>query len=382
MQFRKFGQSGWSVSALGFGCMRLPTGEGLGNMLSGEVVEKEAIEMIRYAIDRGVNYVDTAYLYHLGRSEVVVGRALSDGYRDRVRLATKLPVWMVREAADFDRFLSEQLERLSCERVDYYLLHGLGRKSWKTVLELDLLSKAEAAVRSGRVARIGFSFHDDYDCFKEIVDAYEGWSMCLLQYNYMDTENQAGTRGVRYAASRGLAVAVMEPLLGGSLAGPPDDVRKIFDDFEVQRSPAEWALHWLWSQPEVSVVLSGMSSMAQVRENIESADASRMGLLGAAELGLFERVRKKFAERAVIPCTRCGYCMPCPNRVDIPANIELYNEGVMYEEWNAPRFKYLRMGAAGRAEACDGCGECEEKCPQGIPVAQWMPRIHAMLKGT
>jgi predicted aldo/keto reductase-like oxidoreductase len=380
MQFRKFGRLDWEVSSLGFGCMRLPARDGSWSMMSSDVDEPEAIRMIRHAIEQGVNYVDSAYPYHLGKSEVVLGKALKGGYRERVKLATKSPVWALRKAEDFDTYLNEQLERLQEEHVDFYLFHGLGSRRWRNILDLDILSRAESAVSDGRVGHIGFSFHDDFDSFKEIIDGYDGWTVCLIQHNYMDTENQAGTRGLRYAASKGLAVAIMEPLLGGCLARPPEDVQHLFDEFEERRSPADWALQWLWNQPEVSVVLSGMSSMKQVEENLRSANASSVGSLGVAESRLIDRVREKFWGRAVIPCTKCGYCLPCDSQVDIPGNFELYNDGVMYGDWTASRFRYMRMsGDAGRAEDCTQCRECEEKCPQDIPIAEWMTRVHAAL---
>ena len=212
MRYRQFGKPGWEVSALGFGCMRLPTTDGF--MISANVDEAEAIRMIRRGIDEGINYVDSAYPYHMGNSEVVVGKALKDGYREKVRLATKSPVWQVKKAEDFDTYLNEQLGRLQTDHLDFYLLHGLDARLWKSMLDLDVMARAEDAVRDGRIGHIGFSFHDVFDSFKEIVDGYDGWAMCLIQHNYMDTENQAGTEGLRYAASKGLAVAIMEPLLG------------------------------------------------------------------------------------------------------------------------------------------------------------------------
>jgi hypothetical protein len=249
------------------------------------------------------------------------------------------------------------------------------------MLELDIPARAEAALADGRIGHIGFSFHDDTDAFKEIVDGYEGWTMCLMQHNYMDIENQAGTEGLRYAASKGLAVAIMEPLLGGSLAKPPGPVRELFDEFDPGVTPADRALQWLWDQPEVSVVLSGMSTMDQVEENLRSADASGVGSLTPDEKNLIERVREKFNERAAIQCTACGYCMPCPSGVNIPSNLELYNDGFVYEDWVAPRFKYLRwLGESERAERCEHCGECEEKCPQGLQIGDLMTMVHEKLK--
>ena len=223
MKYRKFGKLDYQVSALGFGCMRLPTMDG--KPMSGEVNEKESTRLIRSAIDRGVNYVDTAYPYHNGNSEIVTGKALGDGYRDKVKLATKSPLWFITSAADFDKFLNEQLKKLQTDHIDFYLMHGVGKERWEnTVLKFGLLEKAEKAIADGKVGHLGFSFHDRPESFKPIVDAYDRWDFCQIQYNYMDTENQAGTAGLRYAASKGLAVIVMEPLLGGRLANPPAEV--------------------------------------------------------------------------------------------------------------------------------------------------------------
>jgi uncharacterized protein len=378
MLYREFGHDGWEVSILGFGCMRLPTSDGI--PIGANIVEDEAIKMIRHAIDEGVNYLDTAYTYHEGRSEVLLGKALRDGYRDKVRIASKSPVWLVEEAADFDRFLEQQLERLQAGPIDYYLFHGLNAKHWKDILDRGLLARAEAAVSDGRIGHIGFSFHDAYPVFQEIIEGYDGWSMCQIQYNYMDTEYQAGTRGLAYAASRGIPVVVMEPLLGGNLARPPGDVREVFDAYRERRSPAAWALQWIWDQPEVSVVLSGMSDMRQLEENVHAADAAASRPLGEAGLELIARVRERLESKAAIPCTGCGYCLPCPQGVDIPTNFALYNDGLMYDVLSVSRFRYSRfLSEADRASACIGCGECEEKCPQHIAVSELMPTVHTVL---
>jgi len=340
MRYRKFGKLDWSVSALGFGCMRLPTLDG--HPMSANIDEKESIRMIRHAIDQGVNYVDTAYPYHSGNSEIVVGKALKQKYREKVKLATKSPVWLINNSDDFDKYLNEQLKKLQTDHIDFYLLHGLGKTRWiSTVLKFNLLERAESAVQDGRIGYIGFSFHDDYDAFKEIIDGYDGWSFCQIQYNYMDIEDQAGTKGLKYAASKGLPVVIMEPLLGGRLANPPRTVQEIFNGFPKKRSPSDWALQWLWNQPEVSVVLSGMSNMQQVEDNLRSASISGVNSFGAEELLLIERVQKKYAERAAIPCTKCGYCMPCPNGVNIPGNFEQYNDVIMYDDARTPRMIYI-----------------------------------------
>jgi predicted aldo/keto reductase-like oxidoreductase len=374
MQYRKFGKLDWNVSALGFGCMRLP----VNNNDSGNINEEEAIRMIRTAVDAGVNYVDTAYPYHNGMSEVVTGKALQDGYRDRVKLATKSPVWAIQSPADFDKYLKEQLEKLRTDRIDFYLLHALNSDRWhQIILKHDILKKAEAAIKDGRIGHLGFSFHDHYRTFPEIVDGYDHWTFCQIQYNYMDIENQAGTKGLQYAAAKGLGVVVMEPLLGGKLANPPQPIQAVFDSLTVKRSAAEWALQWLWNQPEVSVVLSGMSAMEQVEANLRAADAATVDSLKPAELEAIDLVRRKYKERFPIPCTNCQYCMPCPNGVAIPRIFELYNSGVAYDDQSGVRFTYRQFFEANeRADQCIQCRICEEKCPQKIPVSEWMPKIH------
>lgn len=378
MLYRRFGKGDWEVSILGFGCMRFPTLDGI--PISENVNVEEAEAMVYHAVDSGINYLDTAYTYHNGRSEVLLGEFLRGGYREKVRLATKCPVWLVERSEDFDRFLAEQLARLQTEHIEYYLFHGLNAKRWRAIRELDLLARAEAAIGDGRIGAIGFSFHDNFPSFKEIVDGYDGWSLCQIQYNYMDTENQAGTRGLAYAAQKGLAVVVMEPLLGGNLARPPREIAGIFASFPQERTPAEWALLWLWEQPGISVVLSGMSNMQQLRENLRTADLSVTLPLGDEGYTLIERARRKFAERAAIPCTGCGYCLPCPNGVNIPEIFTLYNNLVMYDDQLTPRFRYHRfLEEKERASVCAQCGECEEKCPQEINIGELMPEAHAVL---
>jgi predicted aldo/keto reductase-like oxidoreductase len=374
MQYRKFGKLDWKVSALGFGCMRLPTKGDNEN-----IAEPEATRMLRYALDHGVNYVDTAYPYHGGNSERFVGQLLKDGYRDKVRLATKLPCWKVEVSEDFDKYLNEQLEKLQTGHIDFYLLHALNEKSWHKVRDLGVLKWAEGAIADGRIGHLGFSFHDEYAVFQEIVDAYDGWTLCQIQYNYMDVENQAGARGLRYAASKGLAVVIMEPLLGGKLAGVPEPIQSLWDAAAKERTPVDWALQWLWNQPEVSVVLSGMSTLEQVEQNVASAGASAINALMPGELALVERVREKYRELCPIPCTKCGYCMPCLNGVDIPRNFETYNQGVMYEKPDHAREGYKWIPEDERASVCIQCRECEEKCPQSIPIAEWMVRVHEVL---
>jgi hypothetical protein len=379
MQFRRFGKLDEQVSALGFGCMRFPTLDGV--QTSPNIDEPEAIRMLRHAIDNGVNYVDTAYPYHGGQSEVVVGKVLAGGYREKVNLATKLPVWMVSAPEDFDRLLDEQLKKLQTDHIDFYLLHSLNLSRWReVVVKHNLLAKAAEALADGRIRHLGFSMHDDYACFEEIVAGSDLWSFCQIQYNYMDTENQAGTRGLKLAASKGLAVVVMEPLLGGRLADPPTDIRAIMDRFPTKRTPADWALQWLWDQPEVSVILSGMSTMAQVEQNLRSAEASRIQSFGPAEQALIAEARTKYSARTVIPCTKCSYCMPCPNGVNIPGNFEFFNYAHSFDDVAGARFKYQVFLTEGqRSNCCADCGVCLELCPQHIPIGEWMPKVTALL---
>ena len=376
MQYRKFGELDWQGSALGFGCMRLP----LTGTEASQIDEQKSADMLAYAIEHGVNYLDTAYPYHDGKSEIFLGNFLKSGYRDKIKLATKMPVWLVEKPSDFDRYLNKQLEKLQTEHIDFYLLHALNAKSWSKVKGLDVLDWAETAIADGRIGHLGFSFHDDYPVFKTIVDAYENWTFCQIQYNYMDIENQAGTRGLRYAASKGLAVVIMEPILGGRIVDPPKAVQEIWDTAETQRKPADWALQWLWDQPEVSVVLSGMSTMQHVEENVASATVSGISSLKMDELHLIDQVRAKYNELSPIPCTKCEYCLPCPNGVNIPRNFEIYNEMVMYEKKDAAQKTYnLWFAEDQRADKCLDCKDCEELCPQKIAISEWMPKIHEAL---
>ena len=377
MKYRKFGQTDVKVSALGFGCMRLPTVDGV----YGNIDEPEAARIVRHAIDNGVSYVDTAYGYHDHNSERFLGRALQDGYREKVNLATKLPCWEVKVADDFDRLLNEQLEKLQTTHIDFYLLHALssGDDSWSKVRDLGVLDWARGAMADGRIGRLGFSFHDDYEVFKEIIDATDLWTFCQIQYNYMDIENQAGAKGLQYAASKGLAVVIMEGLLGGKLVNPPSDVQAMWDGAPTKRTAADWALQWLWNQPEAAVVLSGMSTMEQVEQNVASASIPGVGTLTSEELSLVSKVRTQYSKLSPIPCTNCKYCMPCPNGVDIPRNFAVYNEGVMYGNPEGAREAYAEISEKARASVCIQCHECEPKCPQHIRISEWMPIVHEVL---
>lgn len=370
MQYRKFGNLDWKGSALGFGCMRLPTKDG--SVLSPDITEKETVDIIRYAIDNGVNYVDTAYLYHSGESERMVGKALADGYRDRVKLATKAPMQCIHTAGDYDAILDEQLKKLDTEQIDLYMFHGIGKKTWDVIVEQDLLSRAEAAVKSGKTRYIGFSFHGPYEAFEEIVNGYDHWDFCQIQYNFMDTQSQAGTKGLKLAAQKGLAVVVMEPLRGGKLANPLREVKELMKRRGYEGTLSDLALRWVWSQEEVSVVLSGMSNMEQVRQNLRCAQAAGTPLT-QQETELLGEIREIYEKREGIPCTGCSYCMPCPQGIDIPWIMDIYNDGLIYDYQREPQRRYNFFGRPG--SKCVGCGACEQKCPQGLPIVQWLSKI-------
>jgi hypothetical protein len=359
--------------------MRLPVLGG--EKQRGAIDEPEAIRLIRHAIDSGVNYLDTAYGYHSGQSEGLVGKALRDGYRERVHLATKLPVWMVKGPGDFDRLLAEQLGRLQTGHIDCYLFHALNGKYWReVVLRHGLLEKAAAALADGRIRQLGFSFHGEFADFAEILDGSDLWSFCQIQYNYVNVEDQAGMRGLKLAAGRGLAVVVMEPLMGGRLADPPAEILRAMEGHPQRRTPVEWALDWLWDQPEVSVVLSGMSSFAQVEDNLRLAGQARAHCFNESDQALVNELREGYRARTVVPCTRCGYCLPCPTGVDIPANLEFFNYAHAFDDAAGARIRYnFALQPSQRASECVQCGNCDELCPQKIAVSEWMPKVAELL---
>jgi predicted aldo/keto reductase-like oxidoreductase len=373
MLYRKIKKTGDELSILGFGCMRLPQKKGMPGQ--GKIDEERATLQVRYAIDRGVNYVDTAFLYHMGRSESFLGRALGDGYRDKVRLATKLPPSHVKVPEDMDRLLSTQLSKLLTDHIDYYLLHALNQENWEKMKALRVLEFLESAKRDGRIAHTGFSFHGDIDTFREIIDAYD-WSLCQIQYNFLDENSQAGTEGLKYAAAKDLGVVVMEPLRGGHIAGKvPHEVQAIWDEAVVKRSPAEWALRWVWNHPEVTVALSGMNEEAHIEENIRIADAALPESLTPEELILISRVEAAYRQLTKAGCTGCRYCMPCPSGVNIPGCFEAYNVSHMLNAKQWARMSYLAHVALltdnsrpACASSCTECGKCLEKCPQHLPI--------------
>lgn len=393
MKYRKLGKLDWEVSALGFGCMRLPM---KGKFLWRRVDEKEAIKIIRRGIDLGINYIDTAWPYHFGKSETIVGKALQDGYREKVKLVTKLPMFLVRKQEDFDKYLQAQLRKLQTDHLDIYLFHNLKRNQFEKAKQLNLFQKMEQAKEQGLIHHIGFSFHDTLPVFKEIIDYYP-WDVCQIQYNYMDTGIQAGIEGLKYAHEKGIGVIIMEPVKGGRLANPPQEALNLIKKAPVKRTPVDWALQFLWDQREVGVVLSGMSDMKMVEENCASANHSGINSLSIEEKEFVKELAGIFRRKILIPCTACQYCMPCPYGVNIPENFALLNNFSFAQEKGIfPYFqrrgllkKYKNLAKTekelknkphnGNAAMCQDCKSCIPKCPQSIDIPTELVKVHKIL---
>ncbi len=379
MQYRVFGKKGLKVSALGFGLMRLPI---IGGDPSRIDVESTR-EMVRVAVQGGVNYFDTAYSYHGGESERVAGRILKEeGLREQVNVATKCPSWLVEKRSDFDKYLAEQMEKLQTDHIDMYLMHALNKSRWDALEKADVSDFLRRALSDGRISYAGFSFHDDLDTFKRIVDSYD-WDFCQIQYNYMDECYQAGTEGLRYAGARGLPVVVMEPLRGGSLVkNVPGDILAAWGKHPVKRTPASWGLRWVWNHGEVAVVLSGMGTVEQVKENMETAGTALPGTLGPDEMKLYDEVRAVYNERIKVPCTGCLYCDGCPQGIKIAGIFSAYNEAYKFGATGDLKGRYEQLrGSLGDPASCIECGACEDACPQNIPIRKHLKEIDADLRG-
>ena len=369
MVYRKFGKTNEMVSVLGFGCMRLPLLPG-GD--PGKIDEALSTKLLHYAIDQGVNYVDTAYPYHSGQSEPILGKALQNGYRQKVKLATKLPSWLIHSEKDMDQYLNEQLKRLRTDYIDFYLIHSLHSYSWKQVRDAGVCDFLDRAIRQGKIRYAGFSFHDELPLFKEIVDAYD-WSLCQIQYNYLDENFQAGTEGLLYAAEKGLGVTVMEPMRGGKLAqNLPKEAVEAFEQSAPGRTPAGWALRWVLVHPEVSVVLSGMNSMEQLEDNLKTAEGALPGSFTQTETDTVEQIKEILQNRIKIDCTGCGYCLPCPSGVNIPVCFNMYNNYHMFQKKDSYT---IWLDPPERAGNCVACGRCVKLCPQGIAIPDELEKV-------
>ena len=379
MNYRVNSKNRDRLSILGYGCMRFPT---KGNAID----EAEAERQLLAAIEGGVNYFDTAWIYHGGKSEQFLGEVLRrNKVRDRVRIATKLPVYLVRKAADIDRFFDAQLERLQTDRVDYYLMHLLSDvATWERLKAMGIGEWIARKKQSGQIVNIGFSYHGSKAEFRGLLDAYD-WDFCQIQYNYLDVNNQAGQEGLLYAAQKGVPVIIMEPLRGGKLVhGLPKEVSALWEDASPQRSAAEWALRWVWNHPQVLLLLSGMSTMEQVQDNLRIAAVAQAGEMDEAQLALFDRARHIFGQKMKVPCTGCGYCMPCPAGVDIPTCFTCYNllgNGGMKARMNYMRDTGAWTDSPAVASRCVQCGKCEAHCPQHIAIRAELKNTARALEG-
>ena len=368
MQYRNFGKTGIKVSALGFGTMRFP-------LLHDEVVDEErAIGMIRHAIDEGVNYIDTAYPYHQGESERIVGKALADGYREKTYLATKCPVWKLQKAEDFETLLDEQLEKLNTDHIDFYLLHALNKERFEKIKNFHLIDHMLEARKAGKIRYLGFSFHDDLEVFKQIVDYTDQWDFCQIQYNYINRAYQAGDEGLTYAAEKGLAVIIMEPLLGGRLANLSEHVAEVFSK---DKTSVEHALDFLWDKKEVSLLLSGMGTEQQVEDNLVYAGRSAVGMLTAEEKKQYEKAKEIYDKMSMVDCTGCAYCMPCPFGLNIPELFKAYNT-YGPEGKDGMKREYEKQQV--RSDSCRSCHQCEKACPQNIKISEQMKKIAELMK--
>ncbi len=377
MRYRPYGsKTDVLVSMLGIGAMRLP-------LTDSKINDARAIELMEMGFDGGINYIDTAYVYNDGESERVVGYALNNGWRDKVYVATKMPVWELEKPGDQETRLRTQLARLQTQRIDFYLLHSLNKRYWENVLKSDSLAWLDEEKKRGRIRFAGFSFHDDFEMFKTILDAYD-WDFCQIQYNYAQHDIQAGTRGLQYAHNKGIGIAVMEPLFGGFLTGPqlPPGANSLFEEYGV--NPVSSALRWIWNQPEPTVVLSGMSEKYQMKDNLRTAETADAGVLTEREKQVLEKVCRYMRENVPIPCSKCGYCLKsCPVGVKIPFMFDIYNKHLLVERKHALQpALYNSVMSNEKASACIRCGACKKHCPQSIDIPLWLEKVAAEFEKT
>lgn len=379
MLTRKNNRNGDELSILGFGCMRFP-------MKGNSIDEARSIALLRNAVDQGINYFDTAYFYNNGRSESLLGEALSGGYRNKVKIATKLPPFMVSKLEGAKKIFETQCNKLRTDYIDYYLLHMLtDQATLDRMISIGVMEWLEQLKKEGHIKNIGFSFHGSKADFEQLVTAYP-WDFCQIQYNYMDENNQATRSGLMLAHSLGLPVIIMEPLRGGKLVNNlPRQVMEEFNRYDETRTPAEWSLRWLWNHPEVTVILSGMSDEQQLAENVRVASEAKANSMTEAEARVFDRVKKVLLEKTKIPCTACGYCMPCPAGVNIPGCFSAYNDKYLLGGKRI-RLKYMQtLGTLSKhpayASLCKECGKCESHCPQNIEIRKQLKTVKKEMEG-
>ncbi|CEO20548.1 aldo/keto reductase [Paraclostridium sordellii] len=376
MRYREFGSTGEKISILGFGCMRFP-------QTDGKINEDETLKMVRYAIDNGVNYIDTAYPYHGGESELVVGRILKDGYREKVNLATKLPSWNIKSREDMDKYLNEQLKKLQTDYIDFYLVHALDEELWDNLVKNGIFDFLDEIKRNKKVRYVGFSFHDKYDVFEKIIDDYD-WDFTQIQYNYIDEEYQAGTKGLEYAYKKGLGIVIMEPLRGGKLVNNlSDDIKNIIKFANTKKSPTKWAFKFLYNKSEIGIVLSGMSTMEQVIENIKICDEEgKANSMTGDEKKIIDNLGEKFKSKIKVDCTACKYCIPCPRGVNIPGCFEALNNASMFDDVESVKINMYKFIEENESDAsmCIECGKCEAMCPQHINIIDKLKEVKYTFK--
>jgi len=377
MKYRRFGKLDWEVSVLGFGVMRLP----LIDEDQTHLNEAESIKMIRYAIDHGVNYLDLGYPFDMMQNELktpLVSQALQDGYREKVKVAITLPPPLINSPSDCEHYLKEQLQWLQIDRIDFYLLGRLNRENWPRLQGLGILRWAEEAMINGRIDKLGFSFHDHFQVLKNILDAYDDWALCQFQYSYMDVDHDPGVSGIKYAFEKGLAVVIIEPLRWGRITKElPKSVAEVWAGSKQKRTLAEWGLRWVWNHPEVSVVVSDMSTMDQVIENVALAESAEPDTLTVQELVLISKVREAYRKLRPIPCPSCRACMPCPQGIDVPHIFELYNDAIIYNDAKTARFLYCSEHH--RIDTCTECSVCENACIKRLAVMNWLRTARQLL---
>ncbi len=381
MQYRTFGRIPFKPSALGFGLMRLP----MKDAEKGIVDLDETIRIVRYAIDNGVNYLDTAYVYHRSESERILSEILKDGYREKVKIATKFPLWLIKEEADLDRIFFEQLEKMKTDKVDFYLFHAINKQRLGQIKKFKMIDWIEKKKSQGYLDYLGFSFHDSYKVLKKTVDYYN-WDFCQLQYNIMDIREQAGRAGVRYAHKNGLGVIIMEPLRGGQLSqNISPDIMKQWQKYakingEECFNPIQYMLDWIWNHEEVSLILSGMSNYEQVEQNIIFANKSSINKLNEKQIKIIDQIRKLYFKKRVIPCTFCNYCSDCPQKIAIPYIFDLTNQIKRYDNIDKPRMGYQFIDKEIRASACIDCKLCDSLCPQKIEISSLIKKCKAVFE--
>jgi len=364
MEYSQYGKTGMKVSRFGLGCMRFPSDE------------KEAIEMVRYAIDNGVNYLDTAFIYK--ESEIITGKALKDGYRNKTYLATKSPIWNINKHEDFEKYLDEELGRLGTDHIDVYLLHNMNFANWEKVKRFDGLTFLDKMVQKGKILHKAFSIHNTLKAFKEIVDTYD-WEMAQIQLNILDEKQQVGVEGLKYAADKGLAAVIMEPLRGGFILNTvPKEAQDLINRYPEKRSLVEWCFRWLYNMPEVSVILSGTSNLQQLKDNLKIFEHSAPNVMSEEDSNFIKMIREAYEAKKSIGCTGCRYCMPCPKGVTIPEIFKLYNSQQLMKNHVIDKVVYqssLVPGGSG-ADQCVSCGICTGHCPQNLQIPELLKKVH------